>query len=334
MQYVNTENLKTGAIIAKTIYGTDGRVLIKTNTVITPFLLQKLHALGHPGIYIFDPGETETSLRFALDEETRLRAARHLKNLDLDKCIYVANEIVTYLLNNKDITKEVSSISAYDMVTWTHSVDVCTYAVMLGIAEGYTNKELNELSQAALLHDIGKCLVNRQILNKPGRLTDDEFAMMKNHPEYGRSVLTHNTSLSAPTIAAVYAHHENEDGSGYPRGATGDHIHRYAKIIHICDVYEACTARRPYKKPMNPADALENLMAGCGNIFDKNLLSEFCLITVLYPTGRKVLLSNGNIATVVENRKMNMARPVVKTQDGQFIDLMETLNITILKLIS
>lgn len=333
MQYVNIDKLKPGAILAKTVHGTDGRVLIKTNTPLTPFLIQKLVTIGYPGAYVFDPGESETALKFALNEQTRIRAAQHLKNIDLDKCVYVANEIVQHLLENKNLTREVSRISAYDLVTWTHSVDVCTYSVMLGIAEGYTDKELNELSQAALLHDIGKCAVSLDVLNKPGRLTDDEFAMIQNHPEYGRAILTHNTSLSAPTIAAVYAHHENENGSGYPRGIKGDKIHRYAKIIHITDVYEACTARRPYKKPMNPADALENLMAGYGKSFDTELLSKFCMLTVLYPAGRQVLLSNGQTATVIENRKNYMTRPIVRTSDGKFIDLCEVLNVTILKLI-
>lgn len=333
MQYTSSEKLRPGAILAKTVYGTDGRTLIRTNTVLTPFLVQKLIAMGYPGAYVFDPGETQDQLRFALDEQTRIRAARHLKNLDLDKCVYVANEIVTKLLNDKDVTREVSRISSYDNVTWTHSVDVCTYSVMLGIAEGYTDDELAQLSQAALLHDIGKCMVNLDVLNKPGRLTPDEFALIKNHPEYGRSILERNTSLSSPTIAAVYAHHENEDGSGYPRGVAGEKIHRYAKIIHITDVYEACTARRPYKKPMNPADALENLIAGYGSVFDESLLRKFCLITVLYPIGRRVLLSDGRTATVTENHRTCLSRPTVKTDDGRLIDLLETLNVTILKLI-
>lgn len=333
MRYVRTTNAKSGDILARTIYGTDGRILIKANTVLTPFLISKLTMMGYPSVYLFDPGETDTILKLSLDEHTRIRAAVHLQNIDLDKLVYIANDIVQQVLAVKDIATEVSRISGYDQCTWTHSVDVCTYAVMCGVAMRYTDKELKELSQAALLHDIGKAMVSLDVLNKPGKLTDDEYAMMKNHPEYGWNLLRKNTSLSAPVCAAVYEHHENEDGSGYPRKLSGDKIQRYAKIIHAVDVYEACTAIRPYKKPMNPADAIENLMAGYGRTFDTKVVDMLRSIIVLYPIGRQVLLSDGRTATVIENRRAALHRPVVKLADGTQIDLCETLNLTILKLL-
>ena len=138
--------------------------------------------LGYQGIYIYDPGETDDMLRFALDERTRIRAAVHLQNIDLDKCIYMANEIVQQVLGMKDMAAEVNRISGHDLCTWTHSVDVYTYAVMCGIAMRYNDSELKELSQAALLHDIGKTMVNLLILNKPGKLNDDEFRIIKTIP--------------------------------------------------------------------------------------------------------------------------------------------------------
>lgn len=133
MRYTKTAEAKSGNILARTVYGTDGRVLIRANVVLTPFLLQRLSMLGYQGIYIYDPGETDDMLRFALDERTRIRAAVHLQNIDLDKCIYMANEIVQQVLGMKDMAAEVNRISGHDLCTWTHSVDVCTYAVMCGI---------------------------------------------------------------------------------------------------------------------------------------------------------------------------------------------------------
>lgn len=333
MRYVKTMNAKSGDILARTIYGLHGHILIKANTVLTPFLIQRLIMLGYPSIYLFDPGESDSALKLALDEHTRIQAASHLRNIDLDKCTYIANEVVRQVLEMKDLAAEVNRISGYDLCTWTHSIDVCTYAVMCGVAMQYNDKELKELSQAALLHDIGKIMVNLDILNKPAKLTDDEFALMKNHTDYGWNILRQNTFLSAPVCASVYEHHENEDGSGYPRGITGDKIYRYAKIIHAVDVYEACTAIRPYKKAMNPADAMENLMSGYGSIFDTHVIDIFRSIAVLYPVGRQVLLSDGRIGAVAENRREVLQRPVVKLSDGTWIDLCKTLDITILKLI-
>lgn len=333
MRYTKTAEAKSGNILARTVYGTDGRVLIRANVVLTPFLLQRLSMLGYQGIYIYDPGETDDMLRFALDERTRIRAAVHLQNIDLDKCIYMANEIVQQVLGMKDMAAEVNRISGHDLCTWTHSVDVCTYAVMCGIAMRYNDSELKELSQAALLHDIGKTMVNLLILNKPGKLNDDEFRIIKNHPEYGWDILRKHTSLPATVCASVYEHHENEDGSGYPRDISGDQIYRYAKIIHAADVYEACTAIRPYKKAMNPADAMENIMAGYGTQFDRHVVDVFRSIIVLYPVGREVLLSDGRCGIIVENRREALQRSVVKMSDGTTVDLLRTLNLTILKII-
>lgn len=333
MRYMKTADVRSGSILARTIYGTDGRILIKANTPLTEFLLEKLMGLGYPGLYLFDPGESHAVLKASLDEQLRIEAAVHLQNIDLDKCIYVANEIVTQLLEKKNIATEVNRISCYDLCTWTHSVDVCTFAVMCGIAMRYSDDELKELSQAALLHDVGKTLVNRDVLTKPAKLTDDEYAMMKNHPLYGYDLFKKNTSLLPAVYRSVYEHHENEDGSGYPRNIKGNNIHRYAKIIHAVDVYEACTAIRPYKRPMNPADAIENLMAGYGSLYDMHVIDVLRSIIVLYPLGREVFLSDGRTAVVMENRREALSRPIVKACDGTTIDLLDTLNITILKLL-
>lgn len=331
MRYQKSTNLRPGQVCAKTIYGTDGRILIRQNTTFTPFLIQKLTMLGYAGTYVFDEGENETALRYLLNERARLEAASHLANMDLDKCIYAAGEILKEALNAKETTHEIERLSCFDTTTWTHSVDVCAYSCLTGIAMGLPDKELKELSQAALLHDIGKCLVDLSVLNKPARLTTDEFAVIKNHPEYGRQLLSSETDLSATVRAGVYSHHENEDGSGYPRGIFGHQIHKYAKIIHATDVYEACTAKRPYKDPMNPADAMENLIAGYGSLYDTHVINVLRTVIILYPVGSRVLLSDGRCAYVQENRRMAMQRPIVKTEDGKTIDLLDTLNLTIMK---
>lgn len=333
MRYLKTADAKSGNILARTIYGNDGRVLVRANTVLTPYIISRLAMLGWPAVYVYDPGETDSMLKMALDEQIRIRAATHLANIDLDKCIYVANEIVQQVAASKDVAVEVNRISSYDLCTWTHSVDVCTYAVMTGLAMRYSDEDLKKLSQAALLHDIGKTMVNLNILNKPSRLTPDEYAMIKNHPEYGYELLKKSASFQPTVCASVYEHHENENGSGYPRGIAGNRIYKFAKIIHAADVYEACTAVRPYKKPMNPADAMENLMSGYGSVFDKHVIDVMRSIIILYPVGRQVKLSDGQIAVIVENRRDALYRPIVKTMGGKTVDLMEKLDITILGII-
>lgn len=332
MRYLHTHKIKPGHILAHPVYGTDGQILISANTPMTQFLIQKLELLGYAGAYLFDKDETQHFLQFAIDEELRIKTAARLRNMDLETCIYQANEITNQVLRSSELASEVNRVSTYDLTTWTHSVDVCSYACRVGIACGFNDNQLKELSQAALFHDIGKCLVSLNILDKPGKLTDAEFTVMKNHPDYGHALLKQNTSLPETVTDAVRQHHENIDGSGYPDKRTADQINLYARIIHVVDVYEACTAQRPYKKPMEPMSAIQELLDGKNTRFDPFIVDVLRTVTIPYPVGRQVELSDGRLATVYENQRETLHRPVVKTQSGLLIDLKDTKDLTITKL--
>ena len=144
----------------------------------------------------------------------------------------------------------------YDQQNYAHCYDLwmhCLHTVV-GI-----HKDVDDamLYLAALLHDIGKTCLPLEILNKPETLTEDEYEEVKRHPRYGYNMLKNNEEISSVTRNAIFSHHENEDGSGYPRNLTSDKIHKFAKIIHIADVYDALITKRVYKEAINPADAME-----------------------------------------------------------------------------
>jgi len=229
---------------------------------------------------------------------------------------------------------ETINISTYDNYTYTHSVNVDILSVILGVACGLRDDELKKLSQAALLHDIGKTCVPIEIINKPGRLTEEEYAEVKKHPYYGYNMLRDNFDVSSVARNAILSHHENEDGSGYPRALAGDKIHLFAKIIHVADVYDALTTKRVYKDAMNPADALEYLMGNSERMFDKDLVATFLEYVAPYPLGVQVELSNGQKALVVKNNRSMLSRPVVRLNSGAKVDLMEHLDITIVRMIT
>ena len=154
------------------------------------------------------------------------------------------------------------------------------------------NEELEKLSQAALLHDIGKCDVPLEIVNKPAKLTSEEYEEMKRHPEYGLKRLRDGRSQGTEEIHAVvknavYSHHENWNGTGYPRGLQGEAIHLFARLIHVADVYDALTAKRAYKDALNPSDAMEYLMANSGAMFDIDVVNTF----IKYLTFIKTVIS-------------------------------------------
>ena len=333
MRYVKAEHLQKGMVLVYTLYDNNEKVLLKANRKLTQNYINRIQQMDIMGLYVFEDDEI-TEHTPIVSEQTRLKAIKSLKRLNIDDCIYVANNIVEEIRESESMIVETINLSTYDNYTYTHSVNVDILAVVLGVACGLRDDELRKLSQAALLHDIGKTCVPIEILNKPGPLTEEEFAEVKKHPHYGYNMLKDNYDVSSVTRNAILSHHENEDGSGYPRALTSEHIHLFAKIIHIADVYDALVTKRVYKDAMNPADALEYLMGNAERLFDKELVATFMDYIAPYPLGVQVELSTGQKALVVKNNRAMLSRPIVRLDGGALVDLMEHLDITIIKLLT
>ncbi len=187
---------------------------------------------------------------------------------------------------------------------------------------------------SAVFHDMGKMLIDKDILNKPGKLNPQEFEIMKQHPQLSYDMLAEKWNIPARVRMGALCHHENEDGSGYPKGLTGEKIHPFAKIIHVTDVYDALSSKRPYKEACSFSEALEYLMGGCGTMFDKKVVEAFLNYVPVYPKGSMVELSDGREALVVENYPRNLLRPQLRLTDGTTLDLLkgrENWNLTILR---
>ncbi len=336
MRYINVKDLTPGMIIANNLYDNNELVLLKANTELTQFYIDRIKGLDYDGIYIFDQGDVEKA-KSIVSDETRIKAIGKLKKLDIDACMFLANSIVNEIQNSDSMIIERVTLSSYDNYTYVHSVNVDILSVIIGIGLGLRNEELNMLSQAALLHDIGKCDVPVEIINKPARLTSEEYEEVKKHPQYGlerlRAKEKGGDDIAAVIKNAVYSHHENWDGSGYPRGLRGEKIHLFARIIHVADVYDALTTKRAYKKALNPADTLEYLMANTGIMFDKDIVSTFLQYVAPYPIGCTVLLSDGQQGVISENNRINLPRPKVKLSNGTIIDLTEKLDVTIISIL-
>lgn len=333
MRYVKAEHLESGMVLVYTLYDNNEKVLLKANRKLTQNYINRIQQMDIMGLYVFEDDEI-TEHTPIVSEQTRLKAIKSLKRLNIDDCIYIANNIVEEIRESESMIVETINLSTYDNYTYTHSVNVDILSVVLGVACGLRDDELRKLSQAALLHDIGKTCVPIEILNKPGRLTDEEFDEIKKHPRYGYNMLKDNYDVSSVTRNAILSHHENEDGSGYPRNLTSENIHLFAKIIHIADVYDALTTKRVYKDAMNPADALEYLMGNVERLFDKELVATFIDYIAPYPLGVQVELSTGQKALVVKNNRAMLSRPIVRLDGGALIDLMDHLDITIVKLLT
>lgn len=330
MQYLPVTELKAGMICAMTLYNKKMNILLNANKILNNNIINRMKLLGLDGLCVYN--ETDNIKYNALiSEDTRNKALKKLEHIDIDGCLYVANQITNEILQNKDLMLDMTNISLYDNNTYMHSINVAIISTMIGVDMRLNNYQLKQLSQAALLHDIGKTYIDKTILNKKAKLTDEEFKIITKHPYYGYIMFKDKDTISAVVKNAIYSHHENEDGSGYPRGLTGDKIHLFAKIIHVADVYDALISKRSYKENFNPADAFEYLLAHTNEMFDRKVVNALTNCIALYHVGTEVLLSNNEWAVVIENQKGLPTRPIVLTKSGAKINLVNQLNITILK---
>jgi putative nucleotidyltransferase with HDIG domain len=238
-----------------------------------------------------------------------LKDARMGKMVDSSAAKTIVSDLVDQCLTSPEAFVNVSRLKDYDQYTFTHSVNVGVLSIAMGRRLGTSVQELNNLGFAGLLHDVGKMKVPEGILNKPGKLTDAEFEVMKTHPALGYDYLRAEKGINQDILFAVKHHHEKADGGGYPAGLTDKEIPRFAKIIAIADVYDAITSERVYHKGMVPSDALKLIFSWSGKHFNDSLVKFFISIMGIYPAGTLVLLDTNELAIILEPNKDDPMRP-------------------------
>jgi HDIG domain protein len=204
--------------------------------------------------------------------------------------------------------------------TYAHSLNVAIISRIIGKWLHFSNEELDTLTLAGLLHDIGKTKIPDEVLNKDGKLTDEEFQMIRNHPKYGYDIFK-TQPLNSHIKKAALMHHERCDGSGYPMGLTMEEIDDYALIIAIADVYDAMTAARSYRAPLCPFEVIAEFEKdGLQKYKPKYILTFLENIANAYQNNR-VMLSDGTSARIVLLNHRRLSKPLVQLDDGACIDL-------------
>ena len=237
--------------------------------------------------------------------------ARMGKAIEAEAAAPLVEEISNSVLRNPGALISLARLKTADDYTFMHSVAVCALMIALARKLGLDEQQTRDAGMAGLLHDLGKAMIPMEILNKPGKLTDEEFDLVKTHPEEGHKLLLGGIGISEMTRDVCLHHHEKIDGSGYPKRLTGETMSLFAKMGAVCDVYDAVTSNRPYKAGWDPAESIKRMAEWKGH-FDPVVFQAFVKSLGIYPIGSFIRLESGKLGVVVEQGEQSLLKPKVR----------------------
>lgn len=361
MTKISLADAKVGMVLSEDVYNDAGVVLVGINTVLEASHLDFLNRKGIIEISVKAEVQSEQQVnesvgsydadQFSLQNKYRKREydlqERYQKTVEKFKGIYyefklgripVFQEIEDTLeplydaiLNDDNFTSKMWQIQAYDNYTFDHSVRVSMISGLLAKWCGYPNNIIRDASLAGLLHDIGKCNIPDQILNKPGALTPEEFKVIKTHATLGYVLIKEIPNINENVMLGVLQHHERMDGTGYPHGIKATQINEVAKIVAVADVYCAMTADRVYKPAFHPFEVASYILEKCYHTLDFSMSKTFLSNIAPFYIGHRVKLTNNQFGEIVMTYKDDPARPLVRVEETYY-DLRKHMKIEILQM--
>ncbi|MBS1189925.1 MAG: hypothetical protein H6R10_1717 [Rhodocyclaceae bacterium] len=234
------------------------------------------------------------------------------QQIELERLEPMVENMVDSIFRNQDALLPLARLKKHDTYTFEHSVSVCTLMVAFSRGMRLSREVIKEIGMGALLHDVGKAQVPDAILNKPAKLTDEEFDKMKSHVVQSVTLLEAAAGVSETALQVAGQHHERHDGTGYPNKLKGDAISLYGRMASVVDVYDAISSDRVYHKGMPPPEALKKLLEWSDHHFEPILVHRFIRAIGIYPSGTLVRLASGRLAIVMEQNEGSLLEPTVQ----------------------
>ncbi|AOY76061.1 HD-GYP domain-containing protein [Clostridium formicaceticum] len=336
MEKIYLSEIENGTPIAYDLCNDKGTVLVKKGTQITEALKKKLQKNNI--IFLMKDTSPFDNLENSMEhlDETVINQIQETKKvykqtfaqlsrefetfkssdrLDKKMVADIAKNLVVSISNNQQVYMSIQGIRNKDVYTYLHSIDVSIFMILFGKSLQLEASEMVDAAIAGMLHDIGKMKIPDRILLKPKKLLPEEMEIMKKHTIYGYDILKNHLGYSEIIARVAKEHHERMDKGGYPNAVGWEKLHLFSKMVAICDIYDAITAQRIYKKPMLPHKAIEYLMTVAGIHLERELVRKFIYNIAVYPLGTKVLLNTGEKGIVININKGFPLRPMVKTTD-------------------
>lgn len=261
-------------------------LLCKSGTVISEQLKKTLPKFGVTEIAVSDKVANGISKDNLILSNLSKNVYSIIKGLNINDLILCAKTLVDSVAA-EDINL-LRVLLEYDKSTYQHCMNVAVFSLMTGVYLDLPLEDLTNLALGALLHDVGKLCIPLDVLNKPGKLEISEYELIKQHPYEGYRMLEEVHEISSASKQIVYQHHENWDGTGYPRGLKGNNSYRLARIVHVCDVYEALCVKRSYKQPLPRRVVRQTLEQNAGSMFEPKILNAFLECMPMYLLGETV----------------------------------------------
>lgn len=351
------DDAKPGMTLASSVYHTTGggsqMLVARKDSILTENTLRVLTSMKIETIDVVSrraKPEVYTPVTSLFSEELRIAAIDNVRELfecfTLDgcrdktvalRCVGTIDGVVGDLLTVVDDQNSglihINDLKPPDEYTLHHSLSVSVLAIATGRELGMADDEIKRLGRCAMLHDIGKQLVPSNLLNKEGKLTVSEFEIVQKHPIWGADNLRKASLIDEDSIMSILAHHEKENGSGYPYNLKGNEIPLFSKIISVADVYDAITSFRSYRIPIQPIDAFNIIFNDIGESFDYDIVRAFYNRLEFFPVNTIVELSNNRIALVSHTGKLKL-RPTVRIWGAdEFINLEAAKDIEIKRIL-